>query len=259
MAGWVKIHRQIQDNAIWMSDEPFDSRSAWIDLILMANHEDKEVYQGGQFFKIKRGQLHRSQIKLAERWHWSKKRVIKYLKELKKVRMIDFETFKGGATQGTTITIVNYDTFQVLGATEGTSVDTSEGASPEQRSTHKQEYKNDKEIKKEREEPELPQIKPSRFPTGKYNNVFLSQEECASLSREYGQAESQRVIEKLSEYMATHKTKYKDDGHYAIICQWIREDKEKPKTTKSKAQDFNQRNYTDDEYLAFERKKLGIT
>ena len=53
MAGWVKIHRQIQDNAIWMSDEPFDSRSAWIDLILMANHEDKEVYQGGQFFKIK--------------------------------------------------------------------------------------------------------------------------------------------------------------------------------------------------------------
>jgi hypothetical protein len=66
------------------------------------------------------------------------------------------------------------------------------------------------------------------------------------------------MIEKLSEYMATHDTKYKDDGHYALICKWIREDQDKKKKESGNGAKINQREYTDEEYLAMERKKLGI-
>lgn len=106
---------------------------------------------------------------------------------------------------------------------------------------------------------ELAPIKPSRFPTGKYQNVFLNQEETSKLSKAFGLVETQRMIEKLSEYMATHDTKYKDDGHYALICKWIREDQEKKKKESGNGAKINQREYTDEEYLAMERKKLGIT
>lgn len=105
---------------------------------------------------------------------------------------------------------------------------------------------------------ELAPIKPSRFPTGKYQNVFLNQEETSKLSKAFGLVEAQRVIEKLSEYMATHDTKYKDDGHYALICKWIREDQDKKKKESGNGAKINQREYTDEEYLAMERKKLGL-
>ena len=105
---------------------------------------------------------------------------------------------------------------------------------------------------------ELAPIKPSRFPTGKYQNVFLNQEETSKLSKAFGLVETQRMIEKLSEYMATHDTKYKDDGHYALICKWIREDQEKQKKENNNGGKIKQREYTDEEYLAMERKKLGI-
>ena len=41
--GWISIHRKIQDSEIWNSSEPFDKRSAWIDLLLLANHEDNTI------------------------------------------------------------------------------------------------------------------------------------------------------------------------------------------------------------------------
>ena len=43
MEGWISIYRQIQDNWIWKSKEPFDKRSAWIDLLLMVNHDKQKV------------------------------------------------------------------------------------------------------------------------------------------------------------------------------------------------------------------------
>ena len=228
MAGWVKIHRQIQENAIWTSDEPFDSRSAWIDLILMANHEEKEVFQSGKFFMIKRGQLHRSQIKLAERWHWTKKRVNNFLKELKKVNMIDFKSSKGGTTQGTTITIVNYDLFQFSGVMEGTTVDTSEGPSMELRRGNgrpiNKNIKNEKEVKKEREEPLLPEKEIYKHTCGIYQNVLLTNEEAAKLVKEFP-SECEGMIDKLSEYIKTSGKKYAN--HYAVVCKWIREDRKK--------------------------------
>jgi hypothetical protein len=39
--GWIKLYRKLWDDEIWDDElEPHNKRSAWIDLLMMANHED---------------------------------------------------------------------------------------------------------------------------------------------------------------------------------------------------------------------------
>lgn len=154
--GWIKLHRQIQDSMIWSSNEPFDNRSAWIDLLLLANHEDKEILVNDKIVTIERGQLHRSQLFFAARWRWDRKRIKKFLIALKNAKMITFSASTNGATRGTTITIVNYDKYQVDGTTDGTTNgtadDTATGATTGQQTGHKQEIKNVKNVKEEKKD-----------------------------------------------------------------------------------------------------------
>lgn len=106
--GWIKIHRKIQYSSIWDSKEPFDQRSAWIDLILMANHEDREIVINGWPLVVHRGQRFTSIRKLSERWHWSKDKTIRYLKMLERCGNIQ----KAATHNGTLLTIENYGLYQ---------------------------------------------------------------------------------------------------------------------------------------------------
>lgn len=111
MEGWVKLHRQIMENEIiWDTDEAFDRRSAWLYLVMMANHEDKEVRirKTNKTVVIKKGQHLVSIRNLADTFHWSKDRVSRFIKLLEKSKMITVT-----ATQGATLlTLVNYGFFQ---------------------------------------------------------------------------------------------------------------------------------------------------
>lgn len=106
--GYILLHRKIQDHWIWTSNDRFDDRSAWIDLLLMVNHEEKKVPFYKSFVTVKRGQKMTSQVKLAARWHWSRERVKRFLKRLENDGMIITDTARGN----TLVTIVNYDNFQ---------------------------------------------------------------------------------------------------------------------------------------------------
>lgn len=106
--GWIRIHRRLQDCQIWVDNEPFDRRSAWIDLLMSANHEDKNIIFDYKSVTIKRGQYLTSVRKLGERWSWSKNRVLKYLRLLEALKMITKES----DGRRTVITIENYDKFQ---------------------------------------------------------------------------------------------------------------------------------------------------
>ena len=106
--GWIRIHRQLQDCVLWTDNEPFDRRSAWIDLLMSANHEDKSIIFDYKSTTIKRGQYLTSVRKLGERWSWSKNRVLKYLRLLENLKMITRES----DGRRTVITIENYDKFQ---------------------------------------------------------------------------------------------------------------------------------------------------
>ena len=148
-SNWVKINRSIFDNALWRDSEPFDRRSAWIDLILMANHTDGEFIASGEIIKIPRGSLFTSIEHLGARWNWSNKRVRAYLDMLIRLNMVT----RKGTHRGTLISLINYDIYQGQGQTEGIPEGTPEGTPEGQtegtpegiRTRIKEEYKNEKE------------------------------------------------------------------------------------------------------------------
>lgn len=107
--GYVSIHRKIRDNEIWTEESPFDRRSAWIDLIMMANIENKPVVYRGNQIIVKRGQVYTSIRKLSSRWFWGKDRVNRYINLLVELGMVERTTLP----YATVLTIVKYSDYQV--------------------------------------------------------------------------------------------------------------------------------------------------
>lgn len=114
--GWISLHRKIQECDIWLDDEPFDRRSAWIDLLLSANHEDKSMIFDGHSITIGRGQLITSVRKLASRWGWGKNKTLTYLRLLEELQMIE----RKADSRRTLLTIINYDVYQNGDGASGT-------------------------------------------------------------------------------------------------------------------------------------------
>lgn len=121
--GYFLVHRKIQDCWIWTSDEPFDRRSAWIDLIMMANHKDVKLLFDGNLITVERGQRITSIRSLAERWKWGKAKVTEFLRLLENDGMIKKDSDK----RRTLLTIVNYEVYQLSPDSERTVSGHSQG------------------------------------------------------------------------------------------------------------------------------------
>ena len=115
--GYVPIYRSIQDNWIWRRPEPFDYRSAWVDLLLSVNHEKKTIYIDGRVQDIQPGQMWTSIAKLADKWHWSRPKVYRYIKLLKSDGMV----YTDGTPSVTLLTVVNWGSFTIQGNTNATA------------------------------------------------------------------------------------------------------------------------------------------
>lgn len=150
--GWIKLHRKLQDCWIWQEKEPFDKRSAWVDLLLSANHSDKKILFNGELIIVKRGQVLTSIRKLSAKWSWSVNRVYRYLRLLESDNML----IKESGNDKTLLTIANYDVYQCSEYTDGNTVgNTGEYKSETPASTpseHKQECKEDKNAKNEKKQ-----------------------------------------------------------------------------------------------------------
>lgn len=138
--GWIKTFRKIQDCWIWMDKEPFDKRSAWIDLLLTANHSDKKLLFNGELIVVYRGQVLTSVRKLADRWKWSVNKVYRFLKLLENDEML----IKKSNKDRTLITIVNYEVYQCTEYTNEYNGENTDEHTMDTPSEHKQELKNDK-------------------------------------------------------------------------------------------------------------------
>lgn len=119
MEGWISIHRQLQEHWLWKSKEPFDKRSAWIDLLLMANHQKEKIEFDKDFIEVERGQRITSLEKLANRWKWSRHKVSDYLNQLEQDGML----VQVRDNKKTLISIENYDKYQVQKETSDMSED----------------------------------------------------------------------------------------------------------------------------------------
>ena len=113
--GWVCIHRSLLENFVW-NDKPFNMGAAWVDLILLANHDEKKLPVDGRVIKIKRGQTFTSCRSLATRWGWSLGKVKRFVDMLEHEQMVITKRSKNG----TLLTLVKYDIFQDARNTNGT-------------------------------------------------------------------------------------------------------------------------------------------
>ncbi len=219
MEGWVKVYRSVLDHWVW-NKKPFSKGQAWVDLILLANHQEVKDFSNGSLRVFSKGTVNRSIESLSERWGWDRRKTKRFLNALQVDGMVNVNS----TTNGTTITLENYSSFQDVGTTNGTTNGTTDAQPIAQRVPINKNVKNVKNDKKEREDNPLPPVKVTRYPAGRYQNVFLSAEEASKLQKEFPD-EASDMIEKLSEYMETSGKKYAN--HYAVLCKWIREDRRK--------------------------------
>lgn len=124
--GYIPLWRGIQDHWLWQSSEPFDERSAWIDLLLSVNHEEKKIKVDGRVQVIKVGQMWTSYKKLSNRWNWSRERVYRYTKMLKNDGMI----YVDATPRGTLLTVINYEFYRLQKNTHETANKTTNEATP---------------------------------------------------------------------------------------------------------------------------------
>lgn len=114
--GWISVHRGVQDCWVWR-DKPFAKGQAWIDILLSCNHADKKIAFGGKPEVVKRGEWLTSILQLSERWGWSRKKVSNFLNILENDLMIEQKR----NNRRTIIKVLNYDVYQILEETEGTT------------------------------------------------------------------------------------------------------------------------------------------
>lgn len=108
MDGWISLYRQIKESWIWKDKEPFDKRSAWIDLLLTVNYKNKKIPFENGFLEIEKGQTLTSIKQLSEKWKWSRHKVSDFLDRLEQDTMI----VQVRDTRKTLISIVNYGKYQ---------------------------------------------------------------------------------------------------------------------------------------------------
>lgn len=121
MAGWIKISRDIVNHWLWQ-DKPFSRGQAWIDLLLMAAWKDSTFMVRGIRVEQRRGDVCLSVREMCERWRWSNGKVIRFLNELETAQQITQQ--KSNVIN--TISIVNYDKYQMDNTTDETPNQTTD-------------------------------------------------------------------------------------------------------------------------------------
>lgn len=193
--GWIKLHRKIQQNYLWSEKRKFSKFEAWVDILLMVNHEDVKVPLGNELIEVKRGSRITSYWKLAERWQWSRTKATAFLKLLQ----VDGMLIVNSDTKKTVLTVVNYDFYQDRETEKSHRKDTEK--------TPKRRNKNEKNEKKK----------------DYMEFVSLTEEEYQKLIDQFGESGTQDKMERLNLYKGSTGRKY--DSDYMTILSWERKNK----------------------------------
>lgn len=176
--GFIKLDRNIFNHWIFQDAEKF---RAFVDLIQLARWKDEKLLIGNDVVIVPRGNYYTSELKLAERWSWSRKRTREFLKLLENEKMIT----KKGTTKGTMLSVENYSLYQDEGTTISTSKEhqknikgTTKGTSKEHQRDNegytKEEIKEIIRKNKNREErkEEINKLPLLSFPSPVYKDIF---------------------------------------------------------------------------------------
>lgn len=111
--GYIKIEYSCLESDLFYEDK-FDKLHAWIDLVSMAEKEEKSILLNGKPKTIKEGETLISIRNLASRWGWGKHKVELFLKSLSQRNMIDIKSEKSSSI----LCIIDYNS--IMGTPEGT-------------------------------------------------------------------------------------------------------------------------------------------
>ncbi len=111
--GTVVVDRQMADDDLWLC-ESFSRGQAWMDLLLLANDRPRLLKVRGVDVQLKTGQVGRSVVALAERWHWSREKTRSFLEQLQDARKITYRM----DNVATVITVIDYEVFNGAARTE---------------------------------------------------------------------------------------------------------------------------------------------
>ena len=112
MAGWIKISRDIVNHWVWANES---WRAWWLDLLMLAAWEDKDVMYEGERIHLSRGQIYASISFYAKRWNTNNTAVYRFFKHLEDDDMItraDCSLKKEMKKEVKKLTICNYETYQ---------------------------------------------------------------------------------------------------------------------------------------------------
>jgi hypothetical protein len=242
--GWIRLDRKIVENQLWQ-DKPFSKGQAWIDLILMANHKDNTFVLGEEVVTVERGSFITSELKLMDRWGWSKSKLRSYLFTLELQHMIVKKTDH----KKTTITIVNYGVYQDCETTEEPKKDQKKTKKEPKKDTNKEVTNTNNNIKT-------------------YSNVPALNEAILSFI-EFRKGIKSPMTEKAIDLMIKelNKLSANTETQIAIINQsimrgWkgvfaLKEDVTKPKPKQNSFNQFPQRTYSEKDYAELEKKLIN--
>ncbi|WP_289138181.1 hypothetical protein [uncultured Brevibacillus sp.] len=150
MRGWISWHRQIMNHWLYKEKRVFSRYEAWLDIVMLANHQDARFVFGGELVEVVRGQKITSIRQLCDRWGWSNTKVKNFLKLLEDDGMIVVNS----DTKKTLITVEKYDFFQGQDDAEATRKRHASDAETTQKHTNN----NVNKVNKEKKETYTPQF-----------------------------------------------------------------------------------------------------
>lgn len=106
--GWIGLYRSITKHWIYPTNRSFTKYEAWIDLLLMVNFEEKKVFSGENLVDCSKGEIITSQLKLMNKWKWSKSKLLKFFSVLEIDKMCAIKS----DNKKTAIKICNYINYQ---------------------------------------------------------------------------------------------------------------------------------------------------
>ena len=126
-SGWIKVFRHIlKDKTLWLINEPYDSRSAYLYLALNAQYQESKII--GKYTKqvitVPKGALIRSLKDLSKEWAWSIGKTRRFLSRLSDIGAVTLSS----TPDGTLITLIDY----------GKSEDARQGSEQGSEHTYKQ-------------------------------------------------------------------------------------------------------------------------
>lgn len=202
---WIKLDAAIFENEkikLITGDNTDSIVLTWIKLLCLAGR----LNNGGVFKVGKRPYTAKMFADSFREQEWIVQEALEIFEELEMIEIVSG-----------VVTIPNWNRWQSLDALE------------KKRERDRKYRAEQREKAKSEEEIVIPSKATLRSFYGRNNNVLLSEEEYDSLKKEYPQ-EYGDMIENLSGYMAAKGVEY--DNHYATMCKWAKEDKEKVKAKK---------------------------